>query len=619
MFEISYSRVRAIHSTLLSDDRKRFAVLETFLNRTSNSVFITDNEGIMLDINNKFEELYGWSREEVVGRMPPMTPESLQLIYDSFLRKGNSEVVDIRGVRRPRKDGGHIVVDITVVPVRDDDGALFAYVVIETDVTHNRLVEEKLKESEERNKLLIDSLPEPIVVYQDFVVVFANPAAYRLIGADEPGQFLGQDVFRFVHPEDREAIALYGGIPSTDESSANEVRIVRMDGEVIYVAFNAVRIDYEGRPAMHLICRDVTEQRLAKDKLTAKEKELSRILKLSPEPIVLTQSGRITFLNDRAIKLLRGTSGDPFIGRHILELFCESQHPVLRERMKRVVESEEYMEFVELKLLPLEGDPISVEAASICVNKYLEQPIVQIVIRDLTDRKRAEEMIRRSEKLSIAGELAAGVAHEIRNPLTSLRGFMQLLKAKNTDYVDIMLMEIDRISYIVNEFIGMAKPQALHFVESDLKQLISSVMTFMEPQALLYNVQMELSVSADAVNPLVECEPNQMKQVYMNVLKNAIESMPRGGRIRIELSEGEKGMLLTRIVDQGVGIPEERLGKIGEPFFSLKESGTGLGLMVCNRIVEAHHGKLSIHSVVGQGTTIEIALPSRLSKTGRDQ
>ncbi|MBO9596771.1 MAG: PAS domain-containing sensor histidine kinase, partial [Cohnella sp.] len=191
--------------------------------------------------------------------------------------------------------------------------------------------------------------------------------------------------------------------------------------------------------------------------------------------------------------------------------------------------------------------------------------------------------------------------------------FMQLLKAKDTDYVDIMLMEIDRISYIVNEFIGMAKPQALQFVESDLKQLIESVMTFMQPQALLFNVQMELKVGEDINGPLIECEPNQMKQVYMNVLKNAIESMPRGGKIDIAITEGAEGCILTRIVDQGVGIPEERLGKIGEPFFSLKESGTGLGLMVCNRIVEAHRGKLGIHSVVGKGTTIEIALPMRLN------
>ncbi len=95
----------------------------------------------------------------------------------------------------------------------------------------------------------------------------------------------------------------------------------------------------------------------------------------------------------------------------------------------------------------------------------------------------------------------------------------------------------------------------------------------------------------------------------MNVLKNAIESMPSGGNIEISMEKIGESMVLTRIVDQGVGIPEDRLEKIGEPFFSLKEQGAGLGLMVCRRIIEAHRGSLAIRSVVGEGTTIEIALP----------
>ncbi len=602
--------MRTILSKVLSDDRKKLLVLKTFLNRTSDSVFITDEKGITLDINRKFEELYGWTREEVIGTIMSMTLESLALAGASSERSVHGDSVEMQGLKRHRKDGRVILVDATVAPVLDDEGSVFAYVFIETDVTVQRRVEEKLKESEERYRVLIDTLPEPIVVYQDDMLVFANPAAFSLIGAEHPSQLLGLDMSSFVHAADLKRIVA-GEIAPFNSSADNVIRIVRIDGAVIQVEFSAAQIEFEGKPAMQFLCRDITEQKQAADKLAAKEKELSRILKLSPEPIVLTQSGVITFLNDRAIQLLRGTSARQFVGRHILSFFCERQHPVLKDRIQRVIESEEYMEFIELKLLPLEGEAIDVEAASICVHKYLEQPVVQIVIRDLTDRKRAEEMVRRSEKLSIAGELAAGVAHEIRNPLTSLRGFMQLLKAKNTDYVDIMLMEIDRISFIVNEFIGMAKPQALKFVESDLKQLIESVMTFMQPQALLFNVQMELKVGEGMDRPLIECEPNQMKQVYMNVLKNAIESMPKGGKIEIIFSEDVEGYLLTRIVDQGVGIPEERLGKIGEPFFSLKESGTGLGLMVCNRIVEAHGGKLRISSVVGQGTTIEIALPLR--------
>ncbi|MFD0670569.1 PAS domain S-box protein [Cohnella sp. GCM10027633] len=611
----SAARVIAIIPNPLADDRNMLRVLKTFLDRTSDSVFIADRNGITLEVNRRFEELYGISRERIVGRVVPLEPEGLAAVETAFANAAGGDEVAVPGIRRFRANGEAFMVDVVVAPMRDDSGELFAFIVVESDVTGKQNVENKLRESEERYRVLVHSLPEPILVYRDFIIVFVNPAAYRLLGASAPEQLLGRHVSEFMHPDERpdyDFIMEHQPCAYAD-AAAKEHRSVRLDGTIVHVEVNPVPINYKGQPAVQLMFRDVTEQKLAKAKLAAKEKELSRILKLSPEPIVLHQAGIITFVNDMGIKLLRGASIDQFVGKPVVGLFCDSQHPDIVERMKRVVDSEEYMEFVELKLKPLAGEVVDVEVASICVYKYLEQPVVQIVIRDLTDRKRAEELVRRSEKLSVAGELAAGVAHEIRNPLTALRGFMQLLKAKNTDYVDIMLMEIDRISYIVNEFIGMAKPQALNFISCDLTQLIESVITFMQPQALLFSVQMELAIGSDVGSTVIECEPNQIKQVYMNVLKNAIESMPRGGSVSISIMEGADGHLLTRIVDQGVGIPEERLGKIGEPFFSLKESGTGLGLMVCNKIVEAHRGKLRISSTVGVGTTIEVSLPIRLN------
>lgn len=608
----------AIHDNPISEDRNRLQVLKTLLYRSFDSVCITDRNGITLEINKAFEELYGWTRDEIVGNLVPMTPDSLRQAEEAFARSAAGEDVVLRNVRKLRKNGTPFLADVTISTLLDDKDRPYAFVVIETDVTGERETERKLQESEERYRMLVDSMPEPIVVYRNFEIVFVNPAACRLVGAERKEQLLGMPVSNFVHPDDWGRLRFDETSPCVTghRRARHEARAVKLDGTSIYTAFNAVPISFKGMPAVQLLVRDITEQKQAEAKLAAKEKELSRILKLSPEPILLHQAGTITFVNDRAIRLLNGQSREQFVGQSLFRFFCPSMHPVMRERMRKVVESEDYMSFIELKLLPLEGDPVDVEVASVCVYKYMEQPVIQVVLHDLTERKRAEELIRRSEKLSVAGELAAGVAHEIRNPLTSLRGFLQLLKAKNTEYVDIMLMEIDRISYIVNEFLGMAKPQALHFVDSDLKRLIENVMTFMQPQALLYNVELALTVSPALRDTSIECEPNQMKQVYMNVLKNAIESMPRGGRVDISVSEDAEGRLLTRIVDQGVGIPEERLEKIGEPFFSLKESGTGLGLMVCLRIVEAHKGKLHIESVVGEGTTIEIALPRRSQGNG---
>jgi two-component system sporulation sensor kinase A len=226
----------------------------------------------------------------------------------------------------------------------------------------------------------------------------------------------------------------------------------------------------------------------------------------------------------------------------------------------------------------------------------------------VTFRKKTEEIIRRSEKLSVIGQLAAGVAHEIRNPLTALKGFLQLLKEKQTNYVDIMMVEVDRINYIVNEFMSIAKPHALTFVDADLVPLIENVVEFMQPQALLFNVQMRLNLYSDYF--VIQCAPNRIKQVLMNVLKNAIESMPHGGFVDITVCNKSDGKILIQVADQGTGIPQEQLANLGEPFFSSKENGTGLGLVVCYRIIESHKGEMTIESKINQGTIVNIELPS---------
>ncbi|WP_182299581.1 PAS domain-containing sensor histidine kinase [Cohnella cholangitidis] len=597
-------------SNLMSEVHNKLLILNSFLNLTSDAVYVIDTNGIIMEINKKFEELHGWTRDEIIGNRMPLTPEELIEATKVFERIVGGEEVTVMEAKKRKKDGSYFISDVSLSPVHDGDGQLIAVVVIERDISDKKMAEEKLRESEERYRVLVECSPEPIVVYQDCVIVFANPAAVRLIGAERPEQLIGQNISRFLHPDDLGKLPedIYGQLKEGALPERAEERLIRLDGEIIYVESIAVPIDFQGVRSVQLLCRDMTDSKKAESELADREREFSRVLMLSPEPIMLHQDGIIIFVNDMGIKLLRGTTMEDFVGEPILNYFSPNDYPLILERMAQVVQIDDYMDFAEMKLKCADGELVDVEVSSVCMHRDSRRPIVQIVIRDLTERKKTEEMIRRSDKLSIAGELAAGVAHEIRNPLTALRGFMQLLRDKNTDYVDIMLVEIDRISYIVNEFIGMAKPQALNFIACDLRELIEQVLVFMQPQAILFNVQMNLSIHFP-ISP-IDCEPNQIKQVFMNVLKNAIESMPQGGQIEIALYMKDNGTIMTRIVDQGVGIPEDRLEKIGEPFFSLKESGTGLGLMVCNRIIEAHKGKITIRSVVNEGTTLEIELPS---------
>ncbi|WP_165898566.1 ATP-binding protein [Tumebacillus sp. BK434] len=232
-----------------------------------------------------------------------------------------------------------------------------------------------------------------------------------------------------------------------------------------------------------------------------------------------------------------------------------------------------------------------------------------VIAEDITEQKRAQELLHRSDKLTAVGQLAAGIAHEIRNPLTAIKGFTQLLKEKaehSSEYYDVILSELDRANLIVSEFLLLAKPQSSKFRPASLDHLLLLIVTLLEPQAILNDVRI---VTRFQSVPEVHIEENQIKQVLLNLLKNAIEAMPDGGELLIELGPCGAEQVCIRLTDQGIGIPEEQLQKLGDPFFSTKEEGTGLGLMVSFKIIEDHGGRLEIQSEVGVGTTIDVLLP----------
>lgn len=230
---------------------------------------------------------------------------------------------------------------------------------------------------------------------------------------------------------------------------------------------------------------------------------------------------------------------------------------------------------------------------------------------DLTKLKEMETQIRENEKLGVLGELAAGIAHEVRNPLTTLKGFLQLIKADRNLYdpsfIELMLTEVDRIEMITDEFMSVARPHAHLFKKEDIVEILQYIVKFMQPQALLKGVEIYLKSSEKL--PALICEKNQLKQVFINLIKNAIEAMPKGGNINIEIKRNSLSFIDIVISDEGIGIPDDVVEKLGQPFFTLKDGGNGLGLMMCRKIIDAHNGAMEIESKIGIGTTFIVRLP----------
>jgi two-component system, sporulation sensor kinase E len=174
-------------------------------------------------------------------------------------------------------------------------------------------------------------------------------------------------------------------------------------------------------------------------------------------------------------------------------------------------------------------------------------------------------------------------------------------------YFDVISTELNRIDAIINEFLILAKPQAIKFVEHSITQIMSETVNLLSAQAVLYNVQFLLHYDDDL--PTLICEPNQLKKVFINMIKNGIEVMPSGGFITISMNQTTDNRIHISIKDEGYGIPEEKLKKLGQPFYTTKERGTGLGLMVSYRIIEEHEGTIKVESEVGKGTVFHVYLP----------
>jgi signal transduction histidine kinase len=218
--------------------------------------------------------------------------------------------------------------------------------------------------------------------------------------------------------------------------------------------------------------------------------------------------------------------------------------------------------------------------------------------------------LHQKEKLAIVGQMAAAIGHEIRNPLASLKGFTQLQQERypNTnEYYPIMIQEIDRINLIVTDLMYLGKPKTTQFEKENIEEIIAYTLSIMKQQAQRQGV--EFKTIMEGPLPQIDCDGNQLKQVFINLVKNAIEAMPNGGRIKIDLKAAKENNLLISIHDEGCGISDGDIQNLGEPFYTNKKDGTGLGLMVTNQIIKDHYGELKFHSRIGIGTEVEVVLP----------
>ncbi len=339
---------------------------------------------------------------------------------------------------------------------------------------------------------------------------------------------------------------------------------------------------------------------------------LAMVLESMTDGIVVTDGEhRIILLNKSAERLL------PFEGEEILErlLWQAMADREISAFFKKKLEEQEKVTDREFAL---DNGPTRI--LSISILPLVRDGSVQgnlVHIEDVTEKRGKEARLRRAESLAALTNLAAGVAHEIKNPLGSIGIHLQLIQKKLHgkgrfdakdigQHLDVISEEVDRLNRIVVDFLFAVKPMDTKLEDGDLNKVIQELLDFVRLELDQAGVAIEADLPGDI--PTLQIDPRFIKQALLNLIKNAVSAMPEGGVLRVRtMREGED--VLIKVSDTGTGIPEEIMGKIFEPYFTTKPFGTGLGLTIVFKIVKEHFGDISVSSRPAEGSTFVISLP----------
>jgi len=335
------------------------------------------------------------------------------------------------------------------------------------------------------------------------------------------------------------------------------------------------------------------------------------------EGIVVTDSkGRITYLNNAACQLF-GLDANDSIGRRLdervrgLDWNALSREGAVSRDLEIFYPTNRFINFYSVPLV------IERQVADDKIDSQAEQVGHAIILRDITENRRSEQQTIESERLNALTLLAAGVAHEIGNPLNSLNIHLQLIEraarkadcanqAELQESVEVARAEVNRLDSIISQFLRAIRPTRPQLHPENVNAIVEETVRFFTPEIKDRDVVVEQELRSDL--PSLELDRDQMKQAFYNVIKNSFEAMNARGILRIRTDRDDSHVII-RFTDTGGGITPENLSRVFEPYFTTKTRGTGLGLLIVRRIVREHGGELSIESSEGKGLTVTIRLP----------
>ena len=483
---------------------------------------------------------------------------------------------------------------------------------LEAELTERKAVEARLQAAEERYRYLVDFSPDAVLVNFAGRIVYVNTAALRLFGAARREDLIGRSAFDCVPVNLRAEIqalnkkTLESGLPGRVDAQER----TRLDGSIVHLETVAAPVTWEGRTAVQVIFRDVTELRKT-------EAWLRTLIESTQDALVsIDRQGRIVMFNPAAERMF-GYSKAEIAGQKVNRLMAEPyawEHDEYIERYRKTREARAIGRVRSVTAKRKSGELFPIEISVSEMEGEEDIPFAAL-IRDVSEKDRLQVQLIESERLASIGATAAKIGHELANPINGMSLTIQLLEQRLSrqinqpdDQTGVTVKrlkdEISRLSDLIRQFREFVRKEKYDFRLTELRNLIDDVIKLQEPHFVERNIQVEAIVSSDL--PAVKVDGNKIKQVLLNLLKNAVEAMPGGGKVTIE-ARATQNTVVLEISDTGVGIPLDV--DAFEPFMTTKKEGTGIGLVIVRQIVTAHGGGISYRSQPGRGTSFRIELP----------
>ena len=520
-----------------------------------------------------------------------------------------------------------------VIP--DDPSAEIPVYVALRDISERKNMERSVLETQEKLKKIAEMGDVGVIVYdQDFRIEFANQMAAEIVGSDIE-TLHGSEFTRFLDPDDRRYIkGLYSPLHLDEHKRlCMEVNVQRADGEtkVAEICF-AVARTVAGEIKTYAYLRDLTERIRMEQELRKANEFLRNVIRSSVDGIIAANiKGNIIIFNEGAERML-GYKAEEVVGRiHITELYPPGMAKEIMRRMRDGREGPKgKIPTTRTTLIARNGEHIPVLISAAIVYENGAETASVGIFTDLRERLKMQEELEetytkllRSEKLASLGKLAAGVAHEINNPLGGILMFSNMLLESAQDEraaADLkkIVEQTIRCKEIVQGLLDFARKSADERTPVSVNTVIEKSIDLLRHQALFLNITVEKETDPDL--PPIPGNEGQLAQVFTNLMVNAAQAMGNKGTVKIRTWVEESPLQVrVEVGDTGCGIPDEHLEKIFDPFFSTKGPGrgTGLGLSTTYGIVKNHGGTIQVRSRVGEGTTFQLSFPLPRSENAK--